>query len=388
VRHFAGLTDAQALFRLQPSEFSATSSAEELAVALGAALYTPSTRTDLARVIARCALGGVCTSIVDLEDAIADHDVPAGEANILREVPRLGPGAPLLFIRVRDADQITRLCRGLGPDLARLSGFVLPKFTVRRGAQLLAAVIEASRVSGHHLWAMPVMEAPEIIHPATRVPSLVAIAELLDAHRHHVLAVRIGATDISGAYGLRRDRDVTAYDVGVVRDVITAVVGVLGRTDGSGHVISGPVWEYYDAPQRVLKPQLRSTPFDSAELRSALISSDLDGLIGELVLDKANGLLGKTVIHPSHVAAVHSLLVVTSEEYDDAGSVLASDGGGVAASRHRNKMNEAGPHRAWAKVIMRRARAFGVLAAGLDFADVLQAAARAQQLRASQSPTI
>ena len=69
------------------------------------------------------------------------------------------------------------------------------------------------------------------------------------------------------------------------------------------------------------------------------------------MLDRANGLIGKTVIHPSHVPVVHALSVVTHEEYGDALGVLAAEagGGGVPRSAYRNKMNEANPHRAWAR---------------------------------------
>jgi citrate lyase beta subunit len=109
-------------------------------------------------------------------------------------------------------------------------------------------------------------------------------------------------------------------------------------------------------------------------LRAELIARDLDGLIREVVLDKANGLTGKTVIHPSHVAAVHALSVVTHEEYCDAGDILGTSGsGGVAVSSYRNKMNESKPHTAWARRIMDRAQAFGVARETTSFVDLLGA---------------
>ncbi len=81
------------------------------------------------------------------------------------------------------------------------------------------------------------------------------------------------------------------------------------------------MWEYFSATERMFKPQLRESPFVGHEeraLRAELIAADLDGLIREVALDRANGLTGKTVIHPSHVAAVHALSVVAHEEYADA----------------------------------------------------------------------
>jgi citrate lyase beta subunit len=105
-----------------------------------------------------------------------------------------------------------------------------------------------------------------------------------------------------------------------------------------------------------------------------LIARDLDGLIREVLLDQANGLIGKTVIHPSHVAAVHALSVVTAEEFRDAADILAMNGaGGVAASRSGNKMNESKPHAAWARRTLRRAEVFGVARSGISFVDLLAA---------------
>jgi citrate lyase beta subunit len=119
---------------------------------------------------------------------------------------------------------------------------------------------------------------------------------------------------------------------------------------------------------------LRTTPFaeqDAVLFRQHLVSRDLDGLLRELSLDRANGMFGKTVIHPNHVAAVHALAVVTHEEYQDATDVIASEAGGVRASEYGNKMNEPRPHRIWAEQVLRRARVFGVANPGVTFVDLL-----------------
>ena len=110
-------------------------------------------------------------------------------------------------------------------------------------------------------------------------------------------------------------------------------------------------------------------------VRRELISWDLDGLLREATLDRANGLRGKTVIHPSHVAPIHALSVVPAEEYADATDVLrASTVHAVQASAYANKMNETKPHGAWAEGVLRRARAFGVAAEGVTIVDFLAAA--------------
>lgn len=380
MRHFSFLGEEvlDALFDHRPMSFSADSDRHTLAVALGATLYMPGTRPQLARDVERRSAAGVMSVVLCLEDSIADGDLLAAEANVVEHVRTLAGAsartdAPLLFVRVRSPEQISDLVERIGPGAARLTGFVLPKFTAEHGLAYFDHLRKAEEVAGVPLLAMPVLESAQVMYRERRTAELRAMRALLEEQRSRVLALRLGAADLSGLYALRRQRDVTVYDVGVLRDVITDIVNALGRADGTGFVISGPVWEHF-ATERLFKPRLRSTPFaDEAELRQQLIHADYDELLREVVLDKANGLIGKTVIHPGHVAPVHALLVVTHEEHDDALAVLDASGGGASSSSYRNKMNEGGPHRAWARAVLRRAELFGVSREGHGIVDVLSA---------------
>ncbi|WP_433468296.1 HpcH/HpaI aldolase/citrate lyase family protein [Spirillospora sp. CA-128828] len=382
MRHFDHIDAARRkhLFYRHPRPFGRHDDPAVLAVALGATLYCPATRPRLAADIGRAARRGVMSMVVCLEDAIGDDEVGSGEANLvaqLRTLRERGGDVPLLFVRVRDPRQIADLIGRLGDAAELVTGFVLPKFTATGGGAFLDALEDAAARSGRRLLAMPVIESPEAVYAETRAEMLYDVARLLAKHRSRILAVRLGATDMSAAYGLRRPPDLTIYDIRPVAGVICDVVNILGRADGTGYIVTGPVWEYFSQGERMFKPQLRQSPFDrqrAAPLRQRLITSDLDGLIREVHLDKANGLTGKTVIHPSHVAAVHALSVVTHEEYCDAADILGVTGGGAMASSYANKMNEAKPHRAWAQRLMLRARVFGVAAEGVTFVELLEAA--------------
>ncbi|MFB4315484.1 HpcH/HpaI aldolase/citrate lyase family protein [Actinomadura sp. 21ATH] len=382
MRHFDHVDPAlrKHLFHRQPRAFDRHDDRGVLAVALGATLYSPAIRPTLAADVVKAARRGVTSMVLCLEDAISDEEVPAAEANLVAQLERVRAGGrepPLLFVRVRTAGQIRDLAVRLGPAAELVTGFVLPKFTAQAGGEALEAVAEAADRTGHRLLAMPVIESHQAVYRETRSELLQDVARLLAKHRERVLAVRIGATDMSAAYGLRRPPDLSIYDIHPVAGAISEVVNILGRADGTGFVVTGPVWEYFSAGERMFKPQLRQSPFErqqAAPLRERLITSDLDGLIREVHLDKANGLIGKTVIHPSHVAAVHALSVVTHEEYCDASDILGEAGGGAMASVYANKMNEAKPHRAWAERLMLRARVFGVAAEGVTFVELLDAA--------------
>jgi len=385
VRHFGYLSasDTDALFEAPPEQFGRESAADLLAVALGATLYMPASRPALAADVTKQAVAGVTSVVVCLEDAIADDELAEAEANLVAAFTELHEQArtelPLLFVRVRTPGQIPQLVSLLGPAARVLDGFVLPKFTAALGVAYLRAVDDADalRGPGPVLRVMPVIESGDVLYAETRVEELTRLRDLLHRERRRILAIRLGATDLCALYGLRRSPDLSIYDVKVVSDLIADVVNVLGRADGSGFTVTGPVWEYFGGPERIFKPQLRQSPFvehDEPDLRGHLVSRAIDGLIREVTLDRANGLTGKTAIHPSHVAVVNALSVVSHEEHRDAADVLGSGrAGGVLASVHRNKMNEVRPHTAWARDTMLRARVFGVAADGVSFVDLLAA---------------
>jgi citrate lyase beta subunit len=387
MRHFDYLGDADRdrLFLRVPEPFDADCEPATLAVGLGATLYCPGTRPALAADLARRNAEGVVSFVVCLEDAVADGDLPAAERNAVAQLRSYAastgdtadtPDRPMIFVRVRSATQIPMLLDQLGDAASVVSGFVLPKFTEDSGPEFLDAVVTAGSQLQRRLFAMPVLESPELIHAETRIAALLAVRDLLDKHREVVLAVRVGAADLASAYGLRRSRDLTTYDVRLIADVIGDIVNIFGRAD-DGYVVTGPVWEYYAPSERLFKPMLRESPFvehDERRLRARLIANDLDGLIREVTLDRANGLTGKSVIHPSHVAAVHALSVVSGEEYADANAVLTTRcTGGAAASAYGNKMNESKPHSAWAERTALRARVFGVAREDVSFVDLLGA---------------
>lgn len=388
MRHFGHLSPAvrDSLFHQEPCEFTAASPARTLATALGATLYSPATRPKLADDALKQVGRGVVSMVLCLEDSIDDADVAAAEENLVRQFADLdsrGTELPLLFIRVREPGQIQNLVERLGPSVRNLSGFVLPKFTEERGVPFLEALTFAESASGQRLFAMPVLESPELLHLETRTETLSGIARTLNKYRERVLALRLGVTDFCSAYGLRRSPDMTAYDVQIVAAVIADVVNVLGRADGTGFTVTGPVWEYFRLQERMFKPQLRRSPFmegRAEELRTALIEHDLDGLLREIGLDRANGLQGKTCIHPSHVLPVHALSVVSHEEFSDAQDILRPErgGGGVMRSAYTNKMNEVKPHRAWAERTLLRAEVFGVAKEEVGFVELLTAGISAE----------
>ena len=228
------------------------------------------------------------------------------------------------------------------------------------------------------LYFMPVLESTNIVHRESRNEVLDDIKVVIMQNIDLVLAVRIGATDMSSVYGIRRTSDFTVWDVHPIASAISDIVNLFGRA-ADGLVVTGAVWEHFTAKDRIFKPRLRESIFGTAKaMRFKLLSRGDDTFIREVQLDRVNGITGKTVIHPSHINIVHSLAVVTHEEYSDALDITKGEGatGGAQSSFYRNKMNEIKPHYAWAQKTLLRARAFGVANENIDFIDFLEAGSK------------
>jgi len=378
---FLNPDEEASLFYSSPEPFDRLTSKDMLAYAVGAALYMPATRPHIADDILSGKHEGLTTIIMDLEDAVGDGEVELAEYRLAQSLSRiqedlytgrlLPERLPLLFVRVRTPEQLERLLEVLGDRVSLLTGVALPKFGVENGQAYLRLIREYNRQKSPEspvLYAMPIMETAEIIYRETRWETLVHLKRIIDEYAEYVLNVRIGATDFSSLFGLRRSPEITIYDVAIIRDCIADIINLYGRVDG-GYVISGPVWEYFSQRERIFKPQLRQTPFEESlgrtgrSLRMKYINNSMDGLMKEVMLDKENGIVGKTIIHPSHIKLVQAMYVVTHEEYMDAQEIIARNDGtlGVFKSVYTNKMNEIKPHLSWARRILIRSKIYGVL---------------------------
>lgn len=390
MRHFNYITpeNRDITFFKGPEPFNKNTPRSILSHALGAALYMPGTRETIAQDIISQKNLGLAATIFCLEDSIGDLEVPLAEENLTNQVQRIGlaidrgelaeEDLPLIFIRVRTPDQMLRLLESMEEDSKLVAGFVFPKFS-SDSYRYLEILNDLNRQSSGRFYGMPIIESPQVIYRETRARELLEIKRLLDSYQDFVLNVRIGATDFSGLFGVRRGPDVTIYDITVIRDCIADILNIFGRTE-SDYVVSGPVWEYFAGEGRVLKPLLRKSPFEEfrkshngTNVRGQLLNKYVDGLMREVILDKENGIIGKTVIHPSHLIPVHALYVVGHEEYLDAISILEQAYGqqGVIRSHYTNKMNEPKPHYHWAQKILLRAKNYGVYHEQQNFVSLL-----------------
>lgn len=345
-------------FNQPPTVFTKNSSKTILRYCVGAALYMPAIRETIAQEIINSKHVS-CTSIVlDLEDALGDLQVEQGEQQLIITLMQLKKAVedrnllieklPLLFVRVRSTSQLEVIIEKLGPLQHLLTGYVLPKFSMHDGENYLKQVV-VQNAKGYTLYVMPILESLEILNKETRLEELLAIRKLLEHYESIVLNVRIGTTDFCGALGLRRTITTPVYEIISIQDCLADIMNVFLRGN-SPFVLSGPVWEYFGN------------------------EAAIQGLVKETQYDCLNGLIGKTVIHPSHLEHVQATYIVTYEDYLDASRIVSNAGGeiGVEKSKYNNKMNEIKPHFIWAEKILLRAKAYGVLKEGYSVQQLLE----------------
>lgn len=353
-----------------PVEFDKNTDKALLQYCLGGTLYMPGTKHIVNKILTRD-LQDLTSMVMCFEDAIAAEDLPRAEENVLRHLDTLATALaegrllvkdlPLIFLRVRSTDQFSSFADRLDSRRAQvLSGFVFPKFYSHNAGSYMKQLASLNERVGVSLYAMPILEGVSIAHRETRTQELGELKRLIEPYKQYILNVRVGGTDFSSIFGVRRGINSTIYDILTVRDCLADILNFFNRA-GEGYTVSAPVWEYFLAYKQDNIDQLLTENIHRSLLnRNPIVNEAVDGLLREVLLDKANGFVGKTIIHPSHLRFVNAMQAVNREEYEDAMQILGTNGG-VVKSAKSNKMNEIKPHRSWAIRISLRAKAYGVV---------------------------
>jgi citrate lyase beta subunit len=357
-------------FHRAPESFNKFSSKDVLKYSLGATLYMPGTKQVADKILDRN-MDGLTSMVMCFEDAIQEEDIQCAEENVLQHLDLIHKtidqgklsidDVPLIFLRVRNPEQFKQFSEKLTAAMAQvLSGFVFPKFYSDNANEYLERLNELNDKLQTVLYGMPILEGRAIAYLETRKDELNALHQALEPYKALILNIRVGGTDFSSIFGVRRDINSSIYELLTVRDCLSDILNYFNR-DTADYTVSAPVWEYFLAyKQDDIEDLMNRTIHHSLLSRNAIINEAVDGLLREVLLDKANGFVGKTIIHPSHIRFVNAMQAVTREEYEDAIQVLETKGG-VVKSLKSNKMNEINPHRNWALKIEKRARAYGVV---------------------------
>lgn len=351
-----------------PVDFNKYTDRELLQYCLGATMYMPGTK-DFAQAVIDKKYPGLTSMVMCFEDACKLEDVPAAEVNCIHVLDTLADAVdngilkyediPLIFFRVRSVEQFKHFASMLQPrHIKYLCGFNFPKFNSLTAAPYMEYLVELNAKFGEIIYGMPIIEDARVAYKETRLLELMAIKNVCDCHKKLVLNVRVGGTDFSSCFGVRRGINYTIYDIMTVSNCLMDILNVFTRNND--YTVSGPVWEYFKANKSMKNlEELPKVDLQQTLLkRKAVVNDAVDGLMRELVLDQANGFMGKTCIHPTHLNYINGMLAVTKDEYDDAYQIMHTSGGVIKGSKG---MNEIGPHKNWAQRILMRAEAYGVI---------------------------
>lgn len=314
------------------------------ALSVGALLYSPALNHKIADMVIQGRLRPPYSLALCLEDTISDSLMSEAERQVAETVHRICDAAqtqdfylPKLFIRVREPEQIGRVFASVQAWQEILTGFVFPKYTLDNAAAYHQALLGANDRANHPLYMMPILESREIVDFRTRRNVLGRLKEQVDAMAELVLNVRVGGNDFSNAFAARRHYDETIYDILPIAQLLGEILTVFSID----YVVSGPVWEFFFSDNDEWKQGLRQ----------------------ELKLDRLNGFVGKTVIHPKQIPVVNEMLKVTQKDYEDAKTILNWDDGGllVGKSYGGERMNEVRTHGNWAKKTLLLSELYGIV---------------------------
>ncbi|MBR3412734.1 MAG: HpcH/HpaI aldolase/citrate lyase family protein [Bacteroidales bacterium] len=351
-----------------PVEFNKYTDRDTLQYCLGATLYMPGTK-DIKDKVLHHQLD-VTSLVMCCEDAIKEEDLPLAEQNILDHMDffadKIAAGElthddiPLIFVRVRNPQQFERFAdRMTAKQASVLTGFNFPKFSSKNAFQVLQTLVKVNNLLGVVLYGMPILEGQEVAFHELRGQELLLLRNILEPYKELILNVRVGGTDMSSLFGVRRGINSTVYDIMPVRDALSDVLNFFNRYND--YCVSAAVWEYFRAYKDDDINDVIKRDFHNALIKGQeIVNPAIDGLMKEVLIDRANGFVGKTIIHPTHARFVNAMFTVVEEEYNDAVQILNTSGG-VVKSAHGDKMNEIGPHRRWAEKIVKRAAVYGVI---------------------------
>ena len=224
-----------------PENFNKYTDRELLQYCLGATMYMPGTKDFLPKIL-NCAMPGLTPIVFCFEDACAESEVPVAEENVLRTLDAISTAidngtlnhddVPLIFCRVRNQEQFVSFSERLTPHMAKaLTGINFPKFNSENGDAYFAHLKKLSTELGEILYGMPIIEDPRVAYKESRMQELMSIRAILNKYYDMVLQIRVGGTDFSSCFGVRRGVDYSIYDIMTVRECLVDILNVFTRNN-------------------------------------------------------------------------------------------------------------------------------------------------------------
>ena len=368
MRHYMHLSDSELnkIFYKKPEAFDNTTKKNQLRYALGATLYLPATKY-IAPYLLEKRYSHLTSFVMCFENLIEERNINIAEKTLLNTLRTLKMAEnenrinkdelPLFFIHVRDPLQFERLYEILIKEkdiISYISGFFLPKFN-SNNADAYLSTIKKIRLISEYIYALPIIESKEIISLASRISELITLEKTIFEYRDMILGIRIGGSYINSVLGINSLEAMSIYDVGITASIIYDIINSFINLSYEDIAIYSSSWDKKITSFQTVSKS--SNAFDQNKViynHAFTHDPSLDGFIREILLDKLNGCVGKTVVYPNQISIVNALYSVERKDYELALSINSSN---EPSLNYGEQIN----NKIWSNKILSLSKIYGVL---------------------------
>lgn len=354
------------IFYKKPEAFDNTTKKNQLRYALGATLYLPATKY-IAPYLLEKRYSHLTSFVMCFENLIEERNINIAEKTLLNTLRTLKMAEnenrinkdelPLFFIHVRDPLQFERLYEILIKEkdiISYISGFFLPKFN-SNNADAYLSTVKKIRLISEYIYALPIIESKEIISLASRISELITLEKTIFEYRDMILGIRIGGSYINSVLGVNSLEAMSIYDVGITASIIYDIINSFINLSYEDIAIYSSSWDKKITSFQTVSKS--SNAFDQNKViynHAFTHDPSLDGFIREILLDKLNGCVGKTVVYPNQISIVNALYSVERKDYELALSINSSNEPSLTYGEQIN-------NKIWSNKILSLSKIYGVL---------------------------
>lgn len=368
MRHYMHLSDSELnkIFYKKPEAFDNTTKKNQLRYALGATLYLPATKY-IAPYLLEKRYSHLTSFVMCFENLIEERNINIAEKTLLNTLRTLKMAEnenrinkdelPLFFIHVRDPLQFERLYEILIKEkdiISYISGFFLPKFN-SNNADAYLSTVKKIRLISEYIYALPIIESKETISLASRISELITLEKTIFEYRDMILGIRIGGSYINSVLGVNSLEAMSIYDVGITASIIYDIINSFINLSYEDIAIYSSSWDKKITSFQTVSKS--SNAFDQNKViynQAFTHDPSLDGFIREILLDKLNGCVGKTVVYPNQISIVNALYSVERKDYELALSINSSN---EPSLNYGEQIN----NKIWSNKILSLSKIYGVL---------------------------
>ncbi|MDF1883447.1 HpcH/HpaI aldolase/citrate lyase family protein [Sulfurimonas sp. SAG-AH-194-C21] len=281
---------------------------------LGGTLFIPASHKRLKEIVCDNKYPHLKSVVIDFEDGLEHSDFEFAMQNINNILENITSKTLLTFIRAKNTQHLSELLRLSHID--KIRGFVLAKFS------LANAEIYLNLLSCTNHIIMPSIEGEELFNHQ----KLHLLKEMILTNKHKVLLVRFGLEDMLKQLSMKRKCDESIFDLSAPASVVGNFIATF---KSAGFGVSAGVYPCY---------------------------RDKVGFIKDVKRDIKEGLLSKTIIHPSQIALINEIYKVQKREYEEATEIVNSQKKVFALN---GKMAESVTMSSYSLELIHRAKIYG-----------------------------